>query len=133
MDDYADVSQPLVGSALDVVPGLTESNGQLSLPLQGRPRGKYRFEYASPRARTLWTNILGGPYLVSVAGGHAVGRTSASWMVVRLPASGKAPSRLAFSEAHPWPVKLGIAASLASGVALLLALAIALRGRRRAR
>jgi hypothetical protein len=130
MNDYADVSRPLVGSTLDVVPGLTESNGQLSLPLAGPPRSRYAFHYTSPRAGTVWTNILGGPYLVKVAGGRAVGRTSASWMVVRLPASGRTPSRLAFSEAHPWPVKLGIAGSLTSVAGLLLALALGLRGRR---
>jgi hypothetical protein len=77
----------------------------------------------TPRAGTVWTDILGGRYLVNVSGGRAVGRTSANWMVVSLPASGAKPRRLAFSAAHPWPVKLGIAASVASVLGLLGALA----------
>jgi hypothetical protein len=123
MDDYADVSGPVAASTLGVVRGLTESNGQLSLPLSGPPRGEYAFRYMTPRAGTVWTDILGGRYLVNVSGGRAVGRTSANWMVVSLPASGAKPRRLAFSAAHPWPVKLGIAGSVASVLGLVGALA----------
>jgi hypothetical protein len=121
MDDYADVSLPLVRPTLGTVPGLTESNGQLSLPLLGPPRSDYALHYTSPRAGTVWTDILGGPYLVNVAGGRAVGRTNANWMVVSLPASTTA-RRLAFSEAHPWPIKLGIAGSVTAALGLVVAL-----------
>ena len=114
MDDYADVSQPVVNPTLGVVPGLTESNGQLSLPLAGPPRSSYAFRYTSPKAGTVWTDILGGMRLVNVAGGRAVGRTSTNWMVVALPVSAGRSSKLVFSGAHPWPVKLGIAGSVLS-------------------
>ena len=91
-------------------------------PLAGPPRSRYVFRYVSQRNGTVWTNILGGPYLVNVTGGRAMGRTSTNWMVVGLPASSGKPGELAFSEAHPWPVKLGLAGSAVS----LLGLGVAL-------
>ncbi len=121
-DDYAFVSPPVVSATLGVVPGLTESNGQLSLPLAGPPRSRYDFRYVSQRNGTVWTNILGGPRLVNVTGGRAVGRTSTNWLVISLPASRGKPNKLAFSGAHPWPVKLGLAGSAVS----LLGLGVAL-------
>jgi hypothetical protein len=128
-EDYADLAPPLKESTLGVVPGLTESNGQLSLPIE-TPRGRYVFHYTSAKAGTIWTNILGGPQFVNVTGGRAVGRTVASWMVVSLPPPDGKPRELAFSEAHPWPVKLGIAATLIAALGLLGVLAwLSVRGR----
>jgi hypothetical protein len=117
-DDYADVAPPVVSPTLGVVSGLTESNGQLSFPLVGPPRSSYSFPYVSSKAGTVWTNVLGGPEMVNVAGGRAVGRTPASWMVVSLPATSGRPGKLVFSAAHPWPVKLGIAGSVVSVLGL---------------
>ena len=130
-DDYAFVSQPVVDTTLGVVAGLTESNGQLSLPLKSPPRSRYVFRYVSQKAGTVWTNILGGPYLVNVTGGRAMGRTSTNWMVVALPASSGEPSELAFSGAHPWPVKLGLVGSAVSLLGLGLVLVwLSVGGRR---
>jgi hypothetical protein len=130
-DDYAFVSPPVVSTTLGVVAGLTESNGQVSLPLPGPPRSRYVFRYTSQKAGSVWTNILGGPDLVNVAGGRAIGRTSTNWMVVGLPASKGKPSELAFSGAHPWPVKLGIAGSAVSLLGLGAALVWLGGGKRR--
>jgi len=133
-DDYADVSQPVVSTTLGVVPGLTESNGQLSLPLAGPPRSSYAFRYVSPQPGTIWTDVLGGPHLVNISGGQAVGRTSTNWMVVRLPGPAGKPSKLVFSGAHPWPVKLGIAGSVVSVLGLGIALIwLGVNGMRRRR
>jgi len=133
-DDYADVAQPVVSTTLGVVPGLTESNGQLSLPLAGPPRSSYAFRYISPKPGTVWTNILGGPRLVNISGGKAVGRTSTNWMIVALPGPAGKPSKLVFSGAHPWPVKLGIAGSVVSVLGLGIALIwLGVNGMRRRR
>jgi hypothetical protein len=132
-EDYANVSQPVVNTTLGVVDGLTESNGQASLPLPGPPRSRYVFNYVSKGPGSVWTNILGGPQLVDISGGRAVGRTSSNWMIVWLSAPKGSRTQLVFSGAHPWPVKLGIAGSALSLLALAGALAWLGVRRRRAR
>ena len=96
MDDYADVSQTCpVNPTLGVVPGLTESNGQLSLPLAGPPRRQLRLPIHLAEGRH---RVDGYPR--RTAAGERRRRASrganisTNWMVVALPVSAGRSSKL---------------------------------------
>ncbi len=124
--DYADVSLRGVPFAEFVqVPNVTVTGGNREslLPIQTNgERDTSVITFPSPGPRPLATNVYGGPEMVKVTGARVIGRSPTNELAIEVLAPKGQEARVTFSPAHPLPVVLGQAVTVAT---LLLWLCLA--------
>jgi hypothetical protein len=144
-NQFVDVGAPIVRPTLATIPGVTAPGlpaqtdlglpaQTLSLPVAERIRARYERRFRLAQPGSVITNVNGSPRLITIDGGHAVGRTPDSRMIVYVhppPRPGEM-SRLAFSPART----RGIVAGWIASILCLLASIVVVgglwwRGRRR--